>query len=198
MITRYRHVVEIGAGDSHSSEGLRWSTHADHVSLYEPHQLLWGDLIRAAAGMDNVTVHQSAVYDPGFACPLYHMGYASFLQGVPSFLATSVERDGEKWWAPLARPVPIVCVGDAIPVETDLLILTPNGAEGLILQQMVARPKTIQTKHYLHNARQWQVAQNDVFGWMQRNGYRGRETASNQHRTHLAVTWTLDSGGQPT
>lgn len=188
MLTRLRHVVEVGAGDSHSSEGLSWATHADKVSLYEAHPLLWADLHSAAAGLPNVTVHHAAVYDPAFKCPLYLMGYASYLQGTPSFLATSIERDGEKWWIPLTRDVPFVSVGDAIPLDTEGLILTCNGAETLILQQMQARPKVVWTKHYTHNARQWEEAR-QVFAALERLGYRGTVIASVPFGTYHHVEW---------
>ncbi len=188
-----RHVVEIGAGDSHTTEGLRWGTHA-RVSLYEPHPLLWADLNRAASGMDNVTVHHAAV-SPTFA-PLYLMGYASYLRGAPSFLATSVEPDGEQWWTPLAREVPVVKMDRVDHGNIDMLILSINGGERALLDGLVSRPQTILTRHRLHNARQWSDA-HETIAWMEAHRYRARQTAGNQHGTYAALTWTLDSASQP-
>lgn len=187
---RYRHVVEIGAGDSYSSEGLSWTTHADHVTLYEPHPALWADLSRAAAGMPNVSVVREAIANR-FA-PLYLFGYASFLHGAPSFLATSVEEGYERWWGPLALEVPLNKVDRIDGGEIDYLILTVNGGEVDILRALVSRPAVIRTKHYLHNARQWEDA-TTTFGWMHRERYVGRTLATNQHQTHLAIEWRREA-----
>ncbi len=187
-MTRYRHVVEVGAGDSHSTEGLRWSTHADLVTLYEPNPVLYADLARAAAGFSNVHVSDFAVTSEFL--PLYCFGYASYLKGRPSFLATSIEQNGETWWEPLAREVSCQKVDRMDFGTIDGLILTTNGSEMDILPRLVSRPRTIWTKHYLHNARQWEEA-HKVFDWMARHRYTGKTLASNQHSTFAHACWTL-------
>jgi hypothetical protein len=194
MIT-YRHVVEIGSGDSFSSEGLKWCTHAEAVSLYEPYALLWADLNRAAAGLDNVTVRRAAVSDIGGNWPLIHLGYASYLVGEPSFYATSIEPEGEPFIARLKRAVEVVTVNQVVSKDVDLLILTPNGADMRILRAMTARPKIIQTKHMVHNARQGEEFAK-VYTWMQHRGYAGRRLTTNLHGTLQHVEWRLDTAGQ--
>lgn len=187
-MTQYQHVVEIGAGDSHSSEGLRWTTHAERVTLYEPHPLLWADLNRAAAGFPNVSVVNEAV--TSHFDPLYLMGYASFLRGNPSFLATSVEPNGMAYWDPLAREVACQKVDRVDYGGIDYLILTNNGGELDVLKGLVSRPKVIQTKHYLHNPAQWAVA-HEVWGWLLRHGYASKTLARNQHGTFYHLEHTL-------
>ncbi len=193
-MTRYRHVVEIGAGDSRSSEGLSWCTHADLVTLYEPHPVLWADLARAAVGLGNVSVVKEAV--TSHFDPLYLMGYASYLKGNPSFLVTSVEPDGEKWWEPLAHEVACQKV-DRVDFGTiDYLILTNNGGEMDVLRGLVSRPKRIDTKHMCHNTRQGEEFAK-VCDWMWRQGYVGRRLSQNLHGTLQHVCWTLDTPPQP-
>ncbi len=189
-MTRYKHVVEIGAGDSVSSQGLAASPYADKVTLYEPNRILWTDLARAALSMSNVKVINAAVWSPTPTTLLYHLGYASFVHGAPSFLATSVEPGYEEWWAQLGKTVPAVSVSDAISSDTDCLVLTANGAELLILQQMLARPSLIRIKHYCHTAPQYDE-RNKVWGWLQGQGYGGGILESNQHATFFHTEWKL-------
>jgi hypothetical protein len=194
-MTTYEHVVEIGAGDSASSEGYPLSTHARKVTLFEPNRLLWADLGRAAAGLDHVTVRSEAVSDIGGQYPLVHLGYASYLVGQPSFYPTSIEPEGDTFLAPLKRAVEVVTINQAVPRDVDRLILTIGGGEARLLRAMTARPQIIVTRHYCHNAAQW-THTNEVFAWMEANRYGGRKVGGNQHGTHLAVRWELDSGAQ--
>ena len=190
-LTVYDHVVEIGAGDGASSEGLRYCTHARQVTLYEPNPLLWTDLARAAAGLRNVTVRPEAVSDIGGTYPFYHLGYASYLAGDPSFYATSIDAGSDEVLRPLLRPVPVVTVNQAVPEDVDHLILTIGGGEERLLRAMTARPQVIQTKHYLHNARQWHEARS-AWDVLQRRGYVARQTATNQHATFMALHWSRE------
>lgn len=187
---RYRHVVEIGAGDSHSSEGLSWCTHAELVTLFEPHPVLCADLRSAAQGLPNVSVRPEAVSDVGGNWPLVHLGYASYLLGYPSFYGSSIEDTAEvpQLLSPISLLVPVVTTNAAVPEDCDLLILTCGGAEHRILNTMEARPQVIQTKHYCHNARHWEEAAK-LDHWLLHHGYTGAVTARNQHSTFMAVTW---------
>lgn len=193
-MTTYRHVVEIGAGDSFSSEGLRWGTHTK-VTLFEPHPLLWADLNRAAAGLDNVTVHRAAVSDIGGQHPLVHLGYASYLAGEPSFFSTSIEPEGEAMLAPLRRAVEVVTVNQVVTPEVDLLVLTANGSEARILRAMMARPKAVQTKQMCHAPRHWEEFAK-VCDWAQSSGYVGRRLSTCLHDTLQHIEWRLDSVSQ--
>ncbi len=192
---RYRHVVEIGAGDSYSSTAWPLSTHADKVTLFEPNRLLWADLARATSGLDHITVRPEAVLHVGGQWPLVHLGYASYLVGEPSFFATSVETEGRAMLAPLWRTVELVTVNQAVTPDVDLLVLTPNGAEDTILRAMTARPKTIHTKHICHAQRHWEEFAK-VCTWAQANGYVGRRLSTCLHDTLQHVEWRLDSGSQ--
>lgn len=183
----YEHVMEIGAGDAASSDGLKWGGKAGIVTLYEPHLTLFADLCQAAAGMFNVHVHNAAVTSEFL--DLYHIGYASYLRGRPSFLATSIEPDGEKWWEPLAREVTCQKVDRVDWGTVDYLILTTNGSEMDILPRLISRPKRIDTKHMCHNARHWEEF-NKVHVWMTHRGYVGRRLSVNQHNTLTHISWT--------
>jgi hypothetical protein len=190
QMTRMRHVMEVGAGDGHSSLGLPWATHADKVSLYEPNQLLWADLNRAAAGMNHVTVHPCAVSNTTGIAQLVHLGYASYLAGAPSFLRTSIEDEGEQWFKPLMRGVVVADMKEVDRAgDVDMLVLTPNGVELEILSAMVSRPKVIYTKHYMHNAEQC-VHNQRVFGWLEAEDYRAVVVETNMHNTFYHLSWT--------
>jgi hypothetical protein len=189
MLTRLHHVVEIGAGDVASS-ALSWATHADRVSLYEPNVLLWSDLMRGAAGLDNVTARNMAVSDVGGNQPLYHLGLGSYLAGAPSFYATSIEPEGVPFIVSLARAVEVITINQAVPEDTDLLIITIGGGEWRLLAPMTMRPKTIETAHYCHNAAQW-ADTHRTWDWLQGAGYVGMVMATNQHSTFHRVRWTL-------
>ncbi len=185
---QYEHVVEIGAGDSYSSQGWPLSVHAAKVTLWEPNSILCADLRAETRIVDNVIVREAAVCSVGGQFPLYHLGYASYLAGQPSFFATSIEPEGEVFLAPLHRVVETVAVGQAVTKDVDYLILTVGGGEHRLLRAMTARPKTVETKHYCHRPEQWAEAQK-VFEWMSHNGYEGRELARNQHSTFIHARW---------
>lgn len=187
-MTRYKHVVEIGAGDSYSTEGLRWATHADKVTLFEPNIILRKELQHAAQGLSNVIVRGEAVTAMGGKWDLVHLGYASYLADYPSFFNTSIEEEGRPFLKPLMRLVDLVDSDTAVPSDADVLYLTCNGVERLVLLGMSNRPKTIYTKHYLHNAKQWTEAQ-QVMEWMRRNGYLGVTLETNQHNTFYSLRW---------
>lgn len=200
-MTHFANLVEIGAGDHQSSDALRMLSSkeitADHITLYEPHPLLCADLREKTRGWRNLTIYEEAV--TSHFDPLYLMGYASYLRGNPSFLATSVEADGEKWWTPLAREVACQKVDRVDYGTIDGLVLTTNGAEIDVLKGLVSRPKVIWTKHMLHNPVQWMVAQ-EVWNWLIRAGYASRVLETNQHRTFYSLkhVLVLDTAPQPT
>jgi hypothetical protein len=186
----YQHVVEIGAGDSYSSEALNGlAMHARRMTLFEPNRLLWADLMRGAAGLDNVTVRPEAVGDRGM-WPLIHLGYASYLREMPSFYATSIEPEGHRYVEALARGVPLVSTDEAVPSDVDYLILTINGGESRLLGTMTARPAIIRTKHRCHHARHWDDAHR-TFAWMAVNRYVGRQVDTVPLGTYHHIEWSL-------
>lgn len=192
-IQRYRHVVEIGAGDSYSSQCLSWATHADKVTLYEPNTLLWADLNRAAAGLPNVEVSRLAVGNATGIAQLVHMGYASYLIGAPSFLNLGVrekhpELNVEAWMRPLARGVVATSAAQVDKGDWDYLVLTNNGAEILVLDKMKSRPEVIRTKHYMHNKDQCLYAKT-MFNWLYANKYKARVLETNTYNTFYHLEW---------
>ncbi len=191
-MTHFTNLVEIGAGDCHSSDALRMLSSkaitADRVTLYEPHPILCADLRDKTRGWPNLTICEEAV--TSHFDPLICMGYASYLRHNPSFLATSVEADGEKWWTPLAREVACQKVDRVDYGTIDALVLTIGGGEIDILRGLVSRPKTIWTKHHLHNPTQWTHAQ-ETWNWLVRQGYSAKVLETNQHSTFFSLQHTL-------
>ncbi len=185
---RYENVVEIGAGDSYSSEGLSMFLRgeAERVTLYEPNALLCADLRRAAEGLEGVSIREEAV--TSHFDDLFYFGYASFLRGNPSFLATSIEPEGVKWWEPLAREVACQKVDRVDYGCIDYLILTNSGGEMDVLKGLVSRPRVIVTKHMTHNRAQGEEF-NKVCTWMAKHSYIGHRLSVNRHMTLNHVGW---------
>ena len=183
---RYKHLVEIGAGDAEISEGLSWTTHAERVTLVEPNPIFAASLREAAAGLNNVQVREEEI--TAVFSPLVLLGYASYLAHNPSFFATSIEPEAHYFMEPLKHEA--FCVKPDLfdQGDIDYLILTPNGGEFEILSGLTSRPSIIRTKHYLHNGIQHDVARG-VFAWMHHNRYVPVELSSNQHRTFLSLEW---------
>ncbi len=192
-MTHFHHLVEIGAGDRWSSEGLAraMAGHADKVTLYEPNSILRADLgVAAEYPSLNLTIRPEAVNAVGGQQLLYHLGYASYLAGEPSFYATSIEPEGVPFLTPLARAVEVVTTNQAITADVDALVLTAGGAERAILETMTARPKVLWTKHYCHRPEQWEET-HQILALLDRYGYQTRVISVNQHRTFHALEHTL-------
>ncbi len=190
----WHHVMEIGAGDRASSQALvddTWRA-AGRITLYEPNEILWRDLVKAHDILPDarVQVLRAAVAATSGYAELIHMGYASYLEGAPSFLATSVEPEGQAFWAPLRAEVALRRMRDIDDGTVDLLIVTSNGLDREVIEDMISRPREIRTKAYVHNAAQVEVAQGVSRALMER-GYRGRVVERNQHGTFLSIVWTL-------
>lgn len=188
---RYKHVMELGAGDSYSSLGLALYKQSDRVTLYEPNQLLFADLKRAIEGAPNVTIHPFAVHHTSGEALLYYFGYASFLEGNPSFMALA-EPEGidRTFWLPLARKVSTVTMDEVESEvgEIDCLILTVNGSELPILQNMKSRPEVLFSKHYVHNGLQG-AETGRVCRLLTEYGYVARVIQSNDFQTFFYLEW---------
>lgn len=188
MTQQYSHIVEIGVGDSYSSQAVPLVCFADKVTLYEPNRLFWKELNHVTSVIDKVTVHPMAVGLAADVSLLYHLGYASYLKGAPSFYGMGIEPEGVPFIEPLALAVDVMSANEAVQPDVDLLIVTTNGGESRILASMAARPREIRTKHYMHNAPQSEDAQR-TWEWLGRNGYSARIVEANQHRTFLHLHW---------
>ena len=208
----YNHVVEIGAGDRASSEALDegiWKQ-AGRITLYEPNKILYADLVKA----EDLILRRDHTAYKGYVDPFpfrravqvinaavasatwgqldfYHMGYASWASGAPSFVATSVEPEGLAYLAPLVRKVSALEAAKVVGPDVDLLILTCNGCERVCLESMDRNPHwpaEIRTKHYMHNAAQVAEAQ-AVWLLLGGRGYRGTAVERNQHGTFCHIHW---------
>ena len=190
---RYKHVVEIGAGDSYSSLGLSMLESADKVTLYEPNRLLCADLMKVAEGRSTLTVHPWAVMKVSMeATPLIHLGYASYLWGAPSFIKLSIEENGEDCLFHLAKNVRLVGMEEIDDGDIDYLILTNNGGELSVLQSMKSHPKIIHTKHYIHNHAQGHQS-GLICEWLHQNGYRAQVLETNRYSTFHHLVWQSTS-----
>ncbi len=183
-----RRALEIGAGDSYSSELISYGSHVETVELWEPNYILARDLLDKASG--NVITHFAAIGDFTGKADLYSLGYSSYLAGAPSFIALSVEEGSpERFWAPLVQDVFIYSITDIDHGDIDLLVLTCHGSELAILNKMVSRPVCIRTKYYCHNHRHWEYY-TQITHWMAKHGYTHKVLETNQHGTFFHIEWT--------
>lgn len=185
----FKHAVEIGAGDRYSSQllALPGIEAVPRVELYEPHELLCQDLTNATRRNHIVSIN---VAIGPLACtqPLIHLGYASYLAGLPSFLKTSCEEEAEKHWESLTRAVRVMSMESIDDGTIDYLVLTNNGGEMGCLLTMRSRPLVIRTRHLVHNAAQGEQL-NLVVRWMMDHAYGGTLVETNEHRTLQAIEW---------
>lgn len=189
-------LVEIGAGDSWSSQGvalLRDLSPTCRVDLFEPNSILCADLAESLEGLSkinpNVNVYGLALSDLSYEGNLYHLGYASYLAGAQSFIRQSIEDEGEQFWHPLVRPVKVVDVRVYDHGDIDYLVLDCGGSELDILNVLRSRPKIIRTKFRCHNARHWEYT-NEIIRWMGINLYQGSTLESSPYQTFFHIEWT--------
>ncbi len=188
-----KRAVEIGAGDSYSSDLLSYSSHVARVDLYEPNAVLLEDLTRGAAGLDNVNVYGLAISDQSYEGSLYTLGYASYLSGALSFMRLSVEDGGDvSFWSALKQRVSVVDIRSVDHGDVDLLVLTCQGSELGILNVLRSRPVEIRVKYYCHNGKHWDYY-NRITDWMAREGYQGKVLDRNEHGTFFSLSWIKTS-----
>lgn len=189
-------LVEIGAGDSWSSQGialLKELSSTCRVDLFEPNSIFCADLAESLEGLSktnpNVNVYGLALSDLSYEGNLYYLGYASYLAGAQSFIRQSIEDEGEQFWRPLVRMVNVVDVRVYDHGDIDYLVLTANGVELDILNALRSRPKIIRTKFYCHNIKHWEYT-NEIIRWMGINSYQGVTLESSPHHTFFHIEWT--------
>lgn len=184
--------VEIGAGDSWSSQGIALFKDLSptcRVDLFEPNIILSTDLAEVAEPYSNINVYGLALSDISYKGNLYYLGYASYLAGAASFIRHSIEDEGEQFWHPLVRPTNVVDVRTYDHGDIDYLVLTTNGVELDILNVLRSRPKIIRTKFYCHNVLHW-IRTNQIIEWMGKNGYQGRTLETSPYHTFFHIEWT--------
>lgn len=187
--------MEIGAGDRYSSELISAYNDFEQIKLIEPNAILYHDLASAPNPHENISVGNFAVaenkrklYLPGDKRPFYNFGYCSFLQESESFLKNSCEHNALDFWGPMRTLVPCQSMKSIDSGEIDYLILTCQGSEMFVLDDMVSRPKVIITKYYCHNAKHWEYY-NQISEWMAKNGYKGNLLDKSQYDTYFHIEY---------
>ena len=196
MITsnKFKFAVEVGAGDRASSILAKNSWFidghhpykADKSILIEPNPILFKDLTVFLTPLRDFRVINTAFSNKTGWSKLLLFGYCSYLVGKPSFLNLSCEADAENFWDGISYDVYTQKFSSFDNGEIDLLVLTCNGAELDILENMTSRPIIIRTKFYAHNAKHWEYY-NKIVNWMKANGYQSNVLDTNQHRTFFDV-----------
>lgn len=182
---KYKLGVEIGAGDRYSSELLNRAGEFEAVQLIEPNTILHHDLASADKA-ENVSVGNFAVSYIDMDQYLYNFGYCSCLAAASSFLADSCEDNAHDFWLPLRTETKCMRMSQIDRGDIDYLVLTCQGSEIFVLNDMISRPQIIRTKYYCHNAKHWETY-NGITAWMMKNGYSGTVLETNQHHTFMHI-----------
>jgi hypothetical protein len=184
---KFKRAMEIGCGDRNSSELLHRTTEFDNIYLIEPNKILYHDVMNFVAPYENVAVGNFAIGKENGSERFYHFGYCSFLESSNSFLKTSCEPEALCYWVSYVnRNVETRTMSSIDLGDIDYLILTNQGSEMFVLDDMISRPQVIRTKYYCHNAKHWEYY-NKVTAWMQQNGYQGNLLDRNEHGTFLHI-----------
>jgi len=187
MNPMFNYGVEVGSGDSFSSILYKNTGLYKSILLIEPNKLLFKDL-KEKIVENNVHANLLNVGISSISNEIdfFNFGYCSFLRGYPSFLKLSCEEDAENFWQ--MRSESCNCINFSIidNGNIDYLVLTCNGAELDVLNNMTSRPKIIKTKYYCHNHLQVYFY-NEISKWMRLNSYSGKLIKTNRYKTYHEI-----------
>jgi len=171
--------IEIGAGDSYSSELLKISHLFDEIELYEPNLIFYSDLAKKQT--NKIKTHHNAISNFNGLSQLYNLGYCSYLENTKSFVKLSCEDNAKDFF----YKNPVQVLDSRFIKDCNYLVLTCHGSEFNVLTNLEIRPKIITTKFYCHNQNHWNYY-NQIIDWMNKNGYIGQLRETNQYKTYFA------------
>ena len=182
-------VAEVGCGDWRSSDIKNYNFETTY--LFEPNILLYQDLVKNTINNSKIKSFNCALSDRDYIGKLYNYGYTSFLKGSDSFvnlwswdaLGKIPPSDPEVFYKDLTTNVPVFNAA-ILDKEINLLILTNNGCEYRVLQNLQFRPKFIQIKYYLHTIKQMAYF-NLISDWMKQNRYASNVLETAQYNTYF-------------
>lgn len=168
--------AEIGCGDWRSCEIKNYNV--DNIYLFEPNIIFYQDIVKNTINNDKVRSFNCAVSDKDYIGTFYNYGYTSFLKGSDSFvnlwswdaLGKIPPSDPEVFYKDLTTNV-VVLNSSQLDKNINFLVLTNNGCEYKVLQNLEFRPKYIQVKYYLHTHKQM-AYYNLISNWMNQNQYK--------------------------
>ena len=186
----FKNAFEIGAGDSSSCILGRLSNQIENIFLFEPNPILRADLIKTYNNTSNIIISGNAIGPEDKVEDFYNFGYASFLKGADSFVKLSYDYDAEFYLKQLISKVIVVTIDKIDNGNIDLLLINCNGSEMFVLDKLVSRPLIINTKYYVHNAKQWNHY-NKITAWMEKNKYKIKEYTTNELGIYFDINFCL-------
>lgn len=190
---KYHKGVEVGAGDSYSSQLLKRKDEFEFLWLIEPNNILFEDLSKSLGHFkikqDRVYLMNAAASNSSENKELFNFGYCSYVEGNESFIKMSCEPEAETFWKPLKTKTHCFKFGDIDEGDIDYLVLTCNGGEMDVLNQMKSRPEIITTKFYCHNGHHW-AYYNQIARWMRQNNYGGNVLEKSMYDTYFHLEFT--------
>lgn len=134
-------MCEIGVGPlGMSFSALHWNRPDMEFMLFEPHPVFYKELVKAADGRKNVTIHNVAIGDEDGKMELFDEGTSSALTSVASPVAQHFNK------TPESRSKFVVDVKRLINFDygrIDILRIDTEGAEWFALKHMISRPRHI-------------------------------------------------------
>ncbi|SRR3990167_2804832 len=181
--------AEIGCGDWRSCEIKDYSV--DNIYLFEPNILFYQDIVKNTINDGRIKSFNCAISDKDYIGQFYNYGYTSFLKGSDSFvnlwswdaLGKNPPSDPEIYYKDLTSNV-IVLNSAQLDKNINFLVLTCNGCEYKVLQNLEFRPKYIQVKYYLHTTKQMAYF-NLISSWMGQNKYKPNVLEQARYNTYF-------------
>ena len=155
-------IIEVGASDFYQCWSKQFIDSGAEIHLFEPNPIFYDDLINKLSNKTNVTFYSQAISNKFGHEKFYCYGYSSFLKGQVCLGNSHMDLDGKiadynELLKPLSIDVPTVStdlLNDLI-TENTYLSINSNGAEKIILENLVKLPYIIRMAWYGHNEVQW-------------------------------------------
>ena len=181
----YNHIVEIGSGDEFSSEAIKLYDLANKITIFEPNKILFNSISNFAKKYNNIEVNEIAISSSEY---LYNLGYASFMEGTDSFIATAIEGNGFQYLQTVRTKVKSKNIFEVDKGDIDYLILNITGGEIEILKKIISKPKVIITKSYCHTENQLKNFE-FLMQLLLKSEYKPTLINGNQTRTFFHLQW---------
>ena len=168
MINGKTVLCEVGVGPvSMAFSALVWNRPDVEVLAFEPHPVYHADLVKAAAGRPNVTIHNVAIGDENSEMDFIVDGTSSALAGTASPIAQHRgAHSGE------TVKVQVRKISDFDLGQVDLLRLDTEGSEWFALKYLVSRPREIVVEIYNDLATYINPHLYEIESWAKLNGYK--------------------------
>ncbi len=164
-------IVEVGASDYNNCFSRQFVDSGIEIHLFEPNVILFNDLSYKLRGRKNLqwlNIYCQAISNDGKLTKFYNYGYASYLKGQKCLANTHMDLDNNiADYDTLLEPLSSLSATIAAHAftarldENTYLSINCNGAENLILTNLIKLPAAIRMVWYAHNQIHWEIINNN-------------------------------------